>query len=167
VNQYFLCDKGRFGTGYVNRADRPRQPQFRDGAEVTTVSVDQALDTVIANIQGKKVLGIGSPRASLESNFALRELVGQENYSTGMSQKEQNLVELAASIMQTEGVYNPGMREIESYDAVLILGEDLTQTAPRMALSVRQAAKNKAKEMAAERRTPDWLAEPVATYWSR
>ena len=161
VNQYFLCDKGRFGTGYVNREDRPRQPQFRSGGNVTTVSVDQALDTVIANIQDKKVLGIGSPRASLESNFALRELVGQENYSTGLSQKEQNLVELAASIMQTEGVYNPTMREIESYDAVLILGEDLTQTAPRMALSVRQAAKNKAKEMAAERRTQEWLAEPV------
>ncbi|WP_407410461.1 NADH-quinone oxidoreductase subunit NuoG [Acinetobacter sp.] len=161
VNQYFLCDKGRFGTGYVNNADRPRQPQFRSGANVTTVSVDQALDTVIANIQGQKVLGIGSPRASLESNFALRELVGQDNFSTGLSQKEQNLVELAASIMQTEGVYNPNMREIESYDAVLILGEDLTQTAPRMALSVRQAAKNKGKEMAAERRTQDWLAEPV------
>ncbi|MDY6484904.1 NADH-quinone oxidoreductase subunit NuoG [Acinetobacter faecalis] len=161
VNQYFLCDKGRFGTGYVNNADRPRQPQFRTGDNVTTVSVDKALDTVIENIQGKKVLGIGSPRASLESNFALRELVGQENYSTGISQKEQSLVELAASIMQTEGVYNPNMREIESYDAVLILGEDLTQTAPRMALSVRQAAKNKAKEMAAERRTQEWLAEPV------
>ena len=161
VNQYFLCDKGRFGTGYVNNADRPRQPQFRSGANVTTASVDQALDTVIANIQGQKVLGIGSPRASLESNFALRELVGQDNFSTGLSQKEQNLVELAASIMQTEGVYNPNMREIESYDAVLILGEDLTQTAPRMALSVRQAAKNKGKEMAAERRTQDWLAEPV------
>ncbi|MEZ2902907.1 NADH-quinone oxidoreductase subunit NuoG [Acinetobacter terrestris] len=161
VNQYFLCDKGRFGTGYVNREDRPRQPQFRNGASVSNVSVDQALDTVIENIQGKKVLGIGSPRASLESNFALRELVGQDNYSTGLSQKEQNLVELAASIMQTEGVYNPTMREIESYDAVLILGEDLTQTAPRMALSVRQAAKNKAKEMAAERRTQEWLAEPV------
>jgi NADH-quinone oxidoreductase subunit G len=70
-----------------------------------------------------------------------------------MSQKEQNLVELAASIMQTQGIYNPNMREIESYDAVLILGEDLTQTAPRMALSVRQAAKNKAKEMAAKTRT--------------
>ena len=161
VNQYFLCDKGRFGAGYVNREDRPRQPQFRSGTEVTTVSVDTALDTVIENIQGKKVLGIGSPRASLESNYALRELVGQQHYSTGMSQKEQSLVELAASIMQTEGIYNPGMREIESYDAVLILGEDLTQTAPRMALSVRQAAKNKAKEMAAERRTQDWLAEPL------
>ncbi|MFZ0332416.1 MAG: NADH-quinone oxidoreductase subunit NuoG, partial [Acinetobacter bohemicus] len=89
VNQYFLCDKGRFGTGYVNRADRPRQPQFRSGENVTTVSVDQALDTVIESIQGKKVLGIGSPRASLESNFALRELVGQDNFSTGLAQKEQ------------------------------------------------------------------------------
>lgn len=87
--------------------------------------------------------------------------MGQANYSTGVAQKEQSLVELAASIMQTEGIYNPNMREIESYDAVLILGEDLTQTAPRMALSVRQAAKNKAREMAAKTRTPDWLAEPV------
>ncbi len=161
VNQYFLCDKGRFGTGYVNRADRPRQPQFRSGTTVTTATVDEALDQTIAKLKDKKVLGIGSPRASLESNFALRELVGQENYSTGMNQKEQSLVELAAAIMQTEGIYNPSMREIESYDAVLILGEDLTQTAPRMALSVRQAAKNKAKEMAAERRTQEWLAEPV------
>jgi NADH dehydrogenase/NADH:ubiquinone oxidoreductase subunit G len=39
---------------------------------VTTVSVDQALDQVIAQLKGKKVLGIGSPRASLESNYALR-----------------------------------------------------------------------------------------------
>lgn len=161
VNQYFLCDKGRFGTGYVNNADRPRQPQLRQGGNVVTLTTDDALDQVIAKVQGKKVLGIGSPRASLESNFALRQLVGQDNYSTGMNQKEQSLVELAAEIMQMEGIYNPTMREIESYDAVLILGEDLTQTAPRMALSVRQSAKNKAKQMAAEKRTQDWLAEPV------
>ena len=161
VNQYFLCDKGRFGTGYVNNADRPRNPQARHNAVVTILSVDDALDRAIAQLQGKKVLGIGSPRASLESNFALRELVGADQFSTGMPQKEQALVELAANMMQTQGIYNPTMREIESYDAVLILGEDLTQTAPRMALSVRQAAKNKAKQMAADRRTPDWLAEPV------
>ncbi|MFB2539008.1 NADH-quinone oxidoreductase subunit NuoG [Acinetobacter sp. c3-l95] len=161
VNQYFLCDKGRFGAGYVNNADRPRQPQLRLNGNATKLDTDRALDDVIAKLQGKKVLGIGSPRASLESNFALRELVGQANYSTGMTQKEQSLVELVADIMQTEGIYTPNMREIESYDAVVILGEDLTQTAPRMALSVRQAAKNKGKQMAADRKTQDWLAEPV------
>lgn len=161
VNQYFLCDKGRFGAGYVNNADRPRQPQYNQQGNVVTVDTDRALDDIIAKLQGKKVLGIGSPRASLESNHALRTLVGHDAFSTGMSQKEQSLVELAADIMQMEGIYNPTMREIESYDAVLILGEDLTQTAPRMALSVRQAAKNKAKHMAAERKTQAWLAEPV------
>lgn len=161
VNQYFLCDKGRFGVGYVNNADRPRQPQFREQGNIETVTVDQALDRAIAKFDDKKILGIGSPRASLESNFALRQLVGNDNFSTGMNAKEQSLVELAISIMQSEGIYNPTMREIESYDAVLILGEDLTQTAPRMALSVRQSAKNKAKEMAAARRTDSWLAEPV------
>ena len=161
VNQYFLCDKGRFGAGYVNNPERPRQPQMKQNNALETVSVDSVLDHTIARLQGKKVLGIGSPRASLESNYALRELVGVENFSTGMTTKEQGLVELAISIMQSEGIYNPPMREIESYDAVLILGEDLTQTAPRMALSVRQSAKNKAKEMAAARRTDSWLAEPV------
>jgi NADH-quinone oxidoreductase subunit G len=161
VNQYFLCDKGRFGTGYVNREDRPRQPQRRNGLTVSTLSVDQAFDQVMASLKGQKVLGIGSPRASLESNYALRELVGSAHYATGMSQKEQALVSLVADIMQSEGIYNPSMREIESYDAVLILGEDLTQTAPRMALSVRQTAKTKAKQMAAEKRSQEWLAEPL------
>lgn len=162
VNQYFLCDKGRFGTGYVNRKDRPRQPQLHVENRTHTVSVDEALDQVIASLKGQKVLGIGSPRASLESNFALRELVGADNFSTGMMQHEQKLVELVADIYQTQGIYNPSLREIEEYDAVLILGEDLTQTAPRMALSVRQAAKNKGLEMSTERKTQGWLAEPVA-----
>lgn len=27
VNRYFLCDRGRFGYGYVNLASRPRQPK--------------------------------------------------------------------------------------------------------------------------------------------
>ncbi|MDI8746422.1 phosphoethanolamine transferase domain-containing protein, partial [Salmonella enterica subsp. enterica serovar Montevideo] len=32
--------------------------------------------------QSKKVIGIGSPRASIESNFALRELVGANMMDT-------------------------------------------------------------------------------------
>ncbi|MEJ6069118.1 molybdopterin-dependent oxidoreductase, partial [Psychrobacter sp. 16-Bac2893] len=46
-------------------------------------------------------------------------------------------------------------------DAVLILGEDITQTSSRVALSIRQAAKNEAIKMAAATKTQSWLAEPV------
>ena len=161
VNHYFLCDRGRFGAGYVNLPNRPRQPTVQVNGQATTVSVDEALDRTILMLKGSKVLGIGSPRASLESNFALRQLVGSAQFCTGMSQKEQSLVALVADILQTEGIYTPTLREMESYDAVIILGEDVTQTAPRIALAVRQAVKMQAKTMAAARKTPEWLAEPV------
>ncbi|HRH91269.1 MAG TPA: NADH-quinone oxidoreductase subunit NuoG [Agitococcus sp.] len=156
VNHYFLCDRGRFGYGYVNREDRPRQPMIRQGASLAATSVDNALDTAIAQLKGKKVLGIGSPRASLETNFALRELVGAANFATGMTAAEQARVALVSKILQTEGVDTPSLRAIEDKDAVLVLGEDVTQTAPRIALALRQSIKNKAEQLAAQRKTSDW-----------
>jgi len=33
--------------------------------------------------RNKKIIGIGSPRASLEANFALRPLVGAKQFYTG------------------------------------------------------------------------------------
>lgn len=157
VNAYFLCDRGRFGYGYVNRADRPIQVKTGQ----TVASIDQGIDAVKNLLTGKKAIAIGSPVASLESNYALKNLVGKENYSIGVSQREKTLVQKCIDVLTTEDVYNPTMREIEGYDAVLILGEDITQTSPRIALAVRQAAKNHAIAMADALRTQEWLAEPV------
>lgn len=157
VNRYFLCDRGRFGYGYVNRQDRPRQPmQLRDNSWMT-LNADQAMH-VAADVlrQAKRVIGIGSPRASLESNFALRELVGAENFSTGIPADEQARLELMLKVLRESGVYTPSLHEMESYDAVLVLGEDLTQVGARVALSVRQAVKGKAREMAAAQKVADW-----------
>ncbi|WP_241608723.1 NADH-quinone oxidoreductase subunit NuoG [Rosenbergiella australiborealis] len=157
VNHYFLCDRGRFGYGYVNRDDRPRHPQQRHGDNWVTLNAEQAI-TVSADLlrQAKRVIGIGSGRASVESNFALQQLVGQENFSTGMPVNEQRRVELIIDILQNRGLYTPSLREIEQYDAVLVLGEDLTQVGARVALSVRQAVKGKARELAAAQKVADW-----------
>lgn len=106
--------------------------------------------------QSKKVIGIGSPRASVESNFALRELVGEENFYTGIAHGEQERLQLALKVLREGGIYTPALREIESYDAVLVLGEDVTQTGARVALAVRQAVKGKAREMAAAQKVADW-----------
>lgn len=64
MNQYFLCDRGRFGYGYVNRTDRPRQPLLNDG---TKLNLDQALDKTADLLRGRNIVGIGSPRASLKA----------------------------------------------------------------------------------------------------
>jgi NADH-quinone oxidoreductase subunit G len=161
VNRYFLCDRGRFGYGYVNRADRPTQALELINGKHVKINLDYALDETIKRIKDKKVIGIGSPRASLETNFALKNLVGFDNFSTGLNHQQQVLVNKCIEVLSTEGIYNPGMTDIESHDAVLVLGEDITQTSSRVALSVRQAAKNEAVKMAAAANTQAWLAEPV------
>ncbi|WP_348548782.1 NADH-quinone oxidoreductase subunit NuoG [Psychrobacter sp. KFRI-CH2-11] len=161
VNRYFLCDRGRFGYGYVNRADRPTQALERINDKHVKINIDYALDETIKRLKDKKIIGIGSPRASLETNFALKNLVGFDNFSTGLNHQQQALVNKCIEVLSTEGIYNPSMTDIEAHDAVLVLGEDITQTSSRVALSVRQAAKNKGLKMAAALQTQPWLAEPV------
>ncbi len=161
VNRYFLCDRGRFGYGYVNRDDRPTQALERINDKHVKINIDYALDETIKRIKDKKVIGIGSPRASLETNFALKNLVGFDKFSTGLNHQQQALVNKCIEVLSTDGIYNLSMTAIESYDAVLVLGEDITQTSSRVALSVRQAAKNEGLKMAAALQTQPWLAEPV------
>lgn len=152
VNQYFLCDRGRFGYGFTNRADRPRQPSLGN----TKLGIDAALDKAAELLKGKRVIGIGSPRASLESNFALRELVGEANYYSGIAAGELANIQLIREILQNGPLPVPTLREVENHDAVFVLGEDLTQTAARLALALRQTVKGKATEIAATAKIPEW-----------
>lgn len=158
VNQYFLCDRGRFGYGYVNREDRPRQPLLANGAKL---SLDEALDKAADLLRGRNIVGIGSPRASLESNFALRELVGAEHFYSGIEAAELERIRLVMQVLKDSPLPIPNMRDIEDHDAIFVLGEDLTQTAARMALSLRQSVKGKAEDMADAMRVQPWLDAAV------
>ncbi|MBO0494915.1 NADH-quinone oxidoreductase subunit NuoG [Pseudomonas sp. Marseille-Q1929] len=158
VNQYFLCDRGRFGYGYVNREDRPRQPLLAGGAKL---SLDDALDKAADLLRGRNIVGIGSPRASLESNFALRELVGAEHFYSGIEAAELERIRLVLQVLNDSPLPVPNMRDIEDHDAIFVLGEDLTQTAARVALSLRQSVKGKAEDMADAMRVQPWLDAAV------
>ncbi|SFC89706.1 NADH-quinone oxidoreductase subunit NuoG [Pragia fontium] len=162
VNHYFLCDRGRFGYGYVNLKDRPRSPLQLRGQDWIALNPEQAMQgTADVLRQAKKIVGIGSPRASLESNYALRQLVGAENFSTGMEAGELARVQLMQQVLRDSGLHTPSLRDMESYDAVLVLGEDVTQTGARIALALRQAVKGKARAMAAAQRVADWQIAAV------
>lgn len=157
INGYFLCDRGRFGAGFVNRDDRPRTPLLRDGGELRAAGEDEALERIRGMLDSATgVVGVGSPRASLESNYALRRLVGADNHATGFGAREQALTERALEILRAGPTGIATLRETESCDAVLVLGEDPTHTAPRLALSLRQAIRNEAFDIAADKGIPRW-----------
>lgn len=163
INGYFLCDRGRFGYGYVNRTDRPRKPLLKQNGELVTTSADAALSRVRELMAaGSPVLGIGSPRASLEANYMLRALVGAKAFSSGMTLQDSELTAAVLRVLQEGPVTAATIRAIDAADAVLVLGEDVLATAPRVALALRQAARGKALDMTRDKRVPEWQAESAA-----
>ena len=160
LNGYFLCDRGRFGIGFVNAEQRIRQSsgiKQQSLERLTKLDVAKAL----VHFKGHKFIGIGSPRASLEANGYLKTLVGAENFSAALHSKQMALAALHKAMLHQYPV--PDIPEVEQSDLVLIIGEDITQTSPRMALAVRQALRNAGLAKAATIGIPSWHDDAVRT----
>ena len=157
VNGYFLCDRGRYGYEFVNSNHRIRQARVTRDNNPVGISKPEAIERLAALVaEGRKAIGIGSPRASLESNFLLRTLVGPERFYAGVSDNHFRLISTMIEILRGGPAHSPSLHEIELSDAVLILGEDVTNVAPRMALSLRQSVRQQPMQIAEKMRIPLW-----------
>jgi len=164
LNGYFICDKGRFGYEFVNNEHRIKTAQirFQKDKKSEPVETEKILSSLALSIsRDKKLIGIGSPRASLESNFALMSLAGKENFYHGISAKEFLLTDKVSEYLQHSGVISPSLKEMERADAILIIGEDLVNTAPMIALALRQAVRNSSDTAAKMKGIPLWNDAPV------
>jgi NADH-quinone oxidoreductase subunit G len=156
VNRYFLCDRGRFGYDYANSRTRLRLPLIARDGVAEAVSRETALGRVATMLRDDNAIGIGSPRASLESNFALRTLVGPQHFHLGVSDLEYSLLKVTLDVLQHGAAPVASLRDAEESDAVLILGDNVPDTAPRLALTLRQALHLAAVELAARQKIPAW-----------
>jgi len=166
VNGYFLCDRGRFGFHWINDdAQRLRLAGERnpDGL-YEEIEVESGVGALADAVRRGRVLGVGSPRASLETNHALKTLVGADRYCSGLSARELALVGRVLEA-QREGVATtPSLAEIERADAVLVLGEDVLQTAPRIALALRQAVRSVTFELGKQAAIPSWADAGIRSH---
>ncbi|MFP4304900.1 MAG: NADH-quinone oxidoreductase subunit NuoG [Rhodosalinus sp.] len=149
INGHFICDRGRFGALHVTEAGLD---EARTGSE--TVPVADAL-AAARKALAQGAVGIGSPRASIETNAALRHLVGAERFFAAVSDHEALAVRRMAGWLARGRAAS--LKDIELADAVVVLGEDLTGTAPRAALALRQTARGASNDLAAEKGVPAWL----------
>ncbi len=125
-------------------------------------------------------MAIGSPRASLEANFALRQLAGPDAFFAGVPAAEARAVAAVATALADGGLPAASLRACERCDAVLVLGEDPGAAAPLLELALRQAARRQpardaaavgvpawndaaVREIVQERRGPLHLVTPAAT----
>jgi NADH-quinone oxidoreductase subunit G len=157
VNGYFICDRGRFGYGFVNSEKRILSPLIKNNHEQEVVSKEAALNhlkTITADRE--RVIGIGSPRASIEANYALKEFAGANRFYHGSSAEEYTLIDKIFAIMKNSSLRSASLHDAEQADAVFVLGEDVTNSAPRLALSLRQAAHRQPKQGAAAAGIQEW-----------
>ncbi|HEV2388102.1 MAG TPA: NADH-quinone oxidoreductase subunit NuoG [Candidatus Acidoferrales bacterium] len=160
VNGYFLCDRGRFGYEHANSDRRIRAPLARSDGRLAPTAKAEALDRFSDLAAAGKIIGIGSPRASIEANFALRTLVGAQNFYAGVADSAYRLVALMVSLLR-EGPAPSSLRDIEHSDAALVLGEDVTGIAPRMALTLRQTIRRQGIRNAEKLGIPGWQDHAV------
>lgn len=158
VNGYFLCDRGRFGYEFVNGTQRILKPLLR-GQPVSAVEAFEHLKKLIANRES--VIGIGSPRASLESNFALRQLVGPQRFYSGMPPEQLRLMRFALEQLRQLRTKPASLNEVAHSDAVFVLGEDATNSSPMLALALRQAARSQPVREALKQKIPVWHANAI------
>ena len=120
----FLCDRGRFGYPFVNAEERVRAARIagRPAAPATATAAteaaasaaasERALDAAAALLCDRRVIGIGSPRASLEANYALRALVGADRFYLGMSAVDHDLVGIVLEIARDGRLRLGALRDV-------------------------------------------------------
>ena len=163
VNAHFLCDRGRFGYEHVNHSDRLVQPWHRNNEQqkVDVINAKAAEQLVTDWLSHGDCVAVGSPRSSLENNAALLKMAHQANFYAGVSDAHIQQLHLLVNTYQQTSLNRLSLSEIEQCDAMLLVGEDPTHTAPRLALSIRQMTRNAGIEKAAKYGVKHWQDEAV------
>lgn len=163
INAHFLCDRGRFGYEHVNHNDRLEQPWRRnnEAQKVDVLDMKSAEGLVTDWLSHGDCVVVGSSRSSIESNSALIKMAGQKNFYAGVSDAQIEQLNLLSDIYQQDHLKLLSLEDIEQCDALLLIGEDPTHTAPRLALSIRQMTRNAGIEKASKLGIKHWQDEAV------
>jgi NADH-quinone oxidoreductase subunit G len=141
---FFICDRGRFGYGYANDAQRPRTARMA-GREVAPTEALAELRRLVtetaARHGGASVAFLGSPRATLEANTALAMLArstGSDRIAFGPHPRRDQTARTTAALL---GDRARNLEEIRHSDFLLIVGADPLHEGPGLALAMRQAVR--------------------------
>lgn len=159
VNSYFICDLGRFSQDIVNGPQRNRSSLFKnkeifleDGVQI----IVQRLSEVVESGKSESVGLVCSSRATLETQLLMPQLadaIGTPWISYFSDSEEESRTRCAISLLNKENIVS--MREVEEADLVVMVGVDLLEEAPMMALAIRQAFRKGAKVLLIHSRKPD------------
>lgn len=144
VNGFFICDRGRFGGGYGNHPERPRQAHVigRPIAMESTIGMLGARVRAIARQQGGASIALlGSPRASLEASALLRDWAAELDTPHLVFEAHAERDRTARVAAARSGAHPCSLADIRRSDLVVMIGLDPLAEGPLLALAARQATR--------------------------
>ena len=143
INQGWLCDKGRYGYEWVHSDARVRAPMVKKGAELVEASWPEALEAAAVAIRrvrdehGAGAIGVlGGARGTNEDAYAWARLakgvIGTDNVDAQLGDG------LPADVIL--GMPRATIDDLDRAKAIVLLGADLKEELPVLALRVRRAA---------------------------
>ncbi len=146
VDEGFLCDKGRFGFGFVNDPERLTSPLVKRNGELLPCDWDEALDlaagkfkTLRQKFGSDAFAGLGSPTSTNEDSYIFqkffRVVLGTNNIDHRVDLKNPLPSPDLSSPNRVFTVTN-SVSEIENAKLILVFGCDLEKEHPIVNLRV-------------------------------
>jgi NADH-quinone oxidoreductase subunit G len=145
VNGWFICDRGRFGYGYVNHPDRPRDPLVAGNTVKWEAALDllrSRLDQLIARHGAGAIALLGSGRAGLEANFLLKEWGERLGAPDPVFSSHSPRDRAARALVGLDPELRASLADVRASDLIVVLGADPVAEGPSFALALRQAVRN-------------------------
>ncbi len=143
VNHGWLCDKGRFGYEAVHHEDRVRHPMVRRNGELVECSWPEALDVAAEGLRNALAGGGASSIAVLGGARGTNEdAYVWARFAKGVLRTDNVDAQLGDGLPAEValGLAHATISDLDTARAVVVLGTDLKEEVPVLALRVRRAA---------------------------
>ena len=152
TNHGTLCIKGSYGLDFIHSPDRLTHPLVRINGNFEEASWEQALELVSAEFKRIKdkdpnsLAVLGSSKCTNEENYLLQRFA-RCVLSTNNIDNGSRLYNSAARIGLSSSIGSSGttnyLDELAQSEVILVIGANLTSSAPAVEYAIKQAVRNK------------------------
>jgi predicted molibdopterin-dependent oxidoreductase YjgC len=174
VNRSTLCVRGHFAHDFLNGPGRLTAPLVRKADGLTEAAWEEALDVVAQGLLSIKsrygqqsIALLGSTKCTSEENYLFQKLarvvLKTNNVDNGSALSGRSVWNRLQERLVGVGRNRP-LEELETAEAILVLGADPTQSVPVLGYHLRRASRNgKTPVIVADPRPTDLV--PFARHW--
>jgi NADH-quinone oxidoreductase subunit G len=143
VDDGWLCDKGRFGFQAIGSEERITAPTIRQGGVARRATWAEALAKIAEGLAPRsgRVAAIVGGQTSNEEGWLVQRMVRGALGSPHVDSRSEGKLERSLLLELADPALGARMSDLDSAEAILVLGEEPLHTAPILDLRIRKAVR--------------------------